>query len=740
VIYIAVNYHNYTRILNEWNSRCRQRARIMDSIASPELHTAIAIRSYGRSAGPLALMLAGVFAVYLPLPLPRANEMMVGSDFIELHLHRIRFAQDALFGAHPHIPGWYPRELMGTPFWSNVQNFPLLPTRLLLFFVCSPVQLYAAAVNLAAVLAALFTFLYCRRLALSPWAAALAGWTFACSGFFASRVMAGHLPLLEAYPALPMLLWLIERYHAPGASPMQSGRRLAAIGVGCGCVSLAGHPQLPVYAVIAAGLYCVYRLPRGRAVRALASIAAGIAMAAVVLWPMFLLIRRSTRLMALDLPANDIAFPYRRMLAFFLPWAQGWPRMVPRTPHMPVIFPDDSYFWDTVCYVGWIPCVAVAVLFLRALRQRRVPNAPWAFIAVLGAGALLLSFPAARAPFAGFTGTILRSPSRLLYLTTFALAMGFGVALDLLIARARSDRRWLILIIVVLDFHLIDLGVYARMFIARVALPREPTAAESRVLAQVGNQRIAHQIAFWTPLNRQIDDVGYFDSVALAGPYLGILDLVGKPTGRNVQYMDGSEFNQRALSACGVRFVVKAKYDAGANASNSPSVDILPVREPAERARIYSWSDVVITERKDIHRKLRDPTFDLNHYLLLAVEDGLLRNPVIVPSADAKSSVTYRRDSEDQITLAVMSRDGGVVRCLEACDSGWSASIDGKAAPLIRADDLFLATVVGGGEHCVQFKFVTPGRLAGRIISIAGLSVLTLVAGLEIRQKNRLTY
>jgi hypothetical protein len=454
---------------------------------------------------------------------------------------------------------------------------------------------------------------------------------------------------------------------------------------------------------------------------------------------MFLLIRRSTRLLPLDPPANDIAFPYRRLLAFLLPWAQGWPRIVPRTPHMPVIFPTDSYFWDTVCYVGWIPCIVVFVLFLRALRQRRLPEAPWAFIIVLGAGGLLLALPAARAPFAGFTGTILRSPSRLLYFTTFALALGCGIALDMLVARARRDRRWLVLVIVLLDFHLIDLGLHARTFIATVPLPREPTAVESRLLAQIGDQRIAHQIAFWTPLNRQIDDVGYFDSIALAGPYLGILDLAGKPAGRNVQYLDGSEFNQRALSACGVRFVVKAKSDAGANAPDSPSADILPVGEPAERARMYSWSDVVVTERKDIHRKLRDPTFDLNHYLLLAAEDGLLRSPVAMPSADPTLSASYRRDSEDQITLNVLSRDGGVVRCLEAFDSGWSASVDGKARPLIRADDLFLSTVVEGGEHYVQFKFVTPGRVIGRLISIVGLSMLALVAGLEIRQKNHRT-
>lgn len=40
---------------------------------------------------------------------------------------------------------------------------------------------------------------------------ALCGLHMAGAGFFASRVMAGHLPLLEAYPALPQLLWLVDR-------------------------------------------------------------------------------------------------------------------------------------------------------------------------------------------------------------------------------------------------------------------------------------------------------------------------------------------------------------------------------------------------------------------------------------------------------------------------------------------------------------------------------------------------
>jgi hypothetical protein len=117
---------------------------------------------------------------------------------------------ESLAGTGEWIPGWYTRELLGTPFRANIQSFPWIPSRLVLLWM-EPFAVLTAATNLAACLAGLFTFLFCRRLGMGRLAAAAGGWTFASSGFFASRVMAGHLPLLEVYPALPLMLWLTDR-------------------------------------------------------------------------------------------------------------------------------------------------------------------------------------------------------------------------------------------------------------------------------------------------------------------------------------------------------------------------------------------------------------------------------------------------------------------------------------------------------------------------------------------------
>ncbi len=209
-------------------------------------------------------------------------------------------------------------------FGPNMQSFPFIPTRLLLLLV-DPLRAYVLGVNLAATLAALFTYLYCRRIGLSPLPAASSGWTFAASGFFASRTMAGHLPLLEAYPSLPLLLWLIEMVLHKSVPNRCLNLRLLALSVTCGCIVMAGHPQLPVYALGTAILYLLYRARSGRALKPLGAILLGIGSAGFVLWPMFQLICRSIRLLPLDKPQNDISFPYERLAAYFLPWKDGFP-------------------------------------------------------------------------------------------------------------------------------------------------------------------------------------------------------------------------------------------------------------------------------------------------------------------------------------------------------------------------------------------------------------------------------
>ena len=266
-------------------------------------------------------------AVYFRPAVWRAG--LFGSDYQELHARHIAFARDALFGPAHSLPGWYPRELLGAPFAANLQSFPWIPTRLILLFL-DPKFEYLAGVALAALLAAIFAYLFSKRMGLSDLGAIAACWTFACAGYFASRVAAGHLPFLEAYPALPLLLWLADRAVDPVRARSRI-RDLIALAVAAACTALAGHPQLPAYALVAAFLYVLVRGRGRRLWYAASALALGVASTLFAWWPMLLLIRRSTRMLDPAPPSNDVAMEYGRLLALILPGIDGWPELLERS-------------------------------------------------------------------------------------------------------------------------------------------------------------------------------------------------------------------------------------------------------------------------------------------------------------------------------------------------------------------------------------------------------------------------
>jgi hypothetical protein len=346
----------------------------------------------------LAVALAATVLLYLPADLLSGERQLYGADFLQLHQYRIEFVHEAWQAESLGLPGWYPREAMGTPFWADIQNFPWIPTRLLLLLF-SPHAAYAAGVVIAACLSVLFTTLLARALGMSPLAAAASGFTFAASGFFASRVMAGHLPLLEAYPALPLLLWLS---HAVAAAPADAARRrLLALGGATACVCLAGHPQVPFYAVCTAAAWWLWQAgPRRRP--ALCALALGALATLFVWWPMLLLILRSARVLPLDAPDNDVPFPVERLAALVAPWRDGFPPSVLREPQVPFRgFRSEAVFWETTSYVGLLPWLAGAWLAAAGLLDRRKGVSMAWFLGLASLACILLSLSPVHAAFPG---------------------------------------------------------------------------------------------------------------------------------------------------------------------------------------------------------------------------------------------------------------------------------------------------------------------------------------------------
>ena len=619
------------------------------------------------------LLLLLTLVVYLPLSVLRGTRTLFGWDYTLLHVRRLQFLRDAVL-RHHFLPGWYPREMLGAPFSANLQSCPWIPTHwaLLLF---QPEDAYAAGVALAAALAALFTYLYCRRAGLSAIASMCAGWTFAAAGFFAVRVITGQLSTLEAYPSLPLLLWLADRALDPRRAASQR-LDLAAMAIATAVVVTAGHPQIPAYSVGAALLYIGWRA-RGRLrFRLWGATLLGVGASWIAWWPMLLLIRRSTRALPLDPSPNDIPLPLHRLLGLIAPGIDGWPAGMKLAVDHPFRgYPHPSYFWDTFAYVGVLPVVAAAVLLAMCVVQRRRPASRWMFLGVIGVLAVLAAVPWMDQLRALPSVTILRSPARLLYLTTFALSVAAGLGLDALLAWKPAGRTVLVRMGVVacLAWHAWDLGHITGQFV----LPTTWNVADVPELRQAllregGNARVAaDRLLLLRPLLDR-DDAGGYDSILLADTYRAVLALTGAAPRSNEELIDASVWPVPALEAAGVRFVITRGTRPDLElAISSADLRMYRVAHPAPRA-----------------------------------------------------SVDYQRPSSDQILLRSSQPQPGVIHVLESYSPGWTADVDGIPALVSKASGFAMAIPVPAGEHAIRLQYHTPGRRTGAVVSALSLGLL----------------
>jgi uncharacterized membrane protein YfhO len=69
-------------------------------------------------------------------------------------------------------------------------------------------------------------------------------------------------------------------------------------------------------------------------------------------------------------------------------------------------------------------------------------------------------------------------------------------------------------------------------------------------------------------------------------------------------------------------------------------------------------------------------------------------------------------------------------------DSGWSARVDGKPAPLLKANTAFMALPLTKGRHVIELSYFTPGLAAGIVISLIGFGIFAVIVRKE-RGKER---
>ena len=94
--------------------------------------------------------------------------------------------------------------------------------------------------------------------------------------------------------------------------------------------------------------------------------------------------------------------------------------------------------------------------------------------------------------------------------------------------------------------------------------------------------------------------------------------------------------------------------------------------------------------------------------------------------------VTYHRPSDEQIALDV---DAGSASAMifvsEGYHAWWGATVDGRPAPVLRADVAMMAVPVAPGPHRIDLRFSPPGLVRAADL-VTELSWIALVLGVPI--------
>lgn len=287
----------------------------------------------------------------------------------------------------------------------------------------------------------------------------------------------------------------------------------------------------------------------------------------------------------------------------------------------------------------------------------------------------------------------------------------------------------------------IDMLVFADGF--QPTIPRDqffsPVPASIRFLQEhQGDDRVTARFASLPPNT---------------GQYFGLRDIRGKEHPKPVATAQLFKrfFNERQnpLGSLGV-----AEVDGPAHTALSMmSVKYLLQSPQDPRPRASAWKlayfndDAAIYENRRVIPRAYVPgalrafptarVFDVIATVGFQPKRVALVDPTGAPKTVAGVRGTARIVSERSSRVeidATLDRRGGVVLS-DSYAPGWRASVDGKDAPVFRANGISRGVMVPAGEHRITWSYRPEGVVWGAVISGAALVGLLISAGLTLRRR-----
>nr|BBH91944.1 hypothetical protein KTA_01430 [Thermogemmatispora argillosa] len=658
--------------------------------------------------GQVALLLLVALAMQWPAPV-NGDELVAawpGSDLVVSHWPMALELQRTVAQAH-RLPLWNPYFGGGLPLGADplaALFYP--PTQLVHFF--SLRNYFFVLMTLHFLWAGLGTLLLARRaLGLPRWPALVAAVSYMATPRLISHLGAGHVTIMQTvcwYPWLALAAWATVR------QPLRWGPALAV------CVAmtlLAGHPQMAYYGLLMLGTVSLWLLVQQvwqsgwrpallSAGCLLLACGLGVALAAIHLWPLWELMRYSTRAYALHTKDQISLTQFLHALVDEPPlgWLT-WEGMI--APGLSVLCLAVFGIASRV-RKAWLLALGVILVASLAMGQASkvyhvvqhlLPDFDrfrglariW-FLGLLGI-ALLAGLGAA-----GLTQPLQRF-SRLAGLAT-------GMALLALVATN----------LVLLDQDYSQVGSVSLITTpSRVALVAQQLAGTGRVYGVQENipQLIAAQLEL-----RLADG---------ADPLL---------IGAYVQYMD------RAGGYYGTGYQQRIPYD-GPNVHPDPRllgllhVTVLVSKRPLHDSHLLLIGEI---DGTFLYRNSLDAG---PAYLLRPGSDG--QPPSLAHYQRLPATIQLLRLQDDEQSFRVTSATGGYLVVATTAYPGWIAVLDGQRVPVQSFGGLMPAIRIGPGTHTLSYLYRPASVLRGAALSGLGLLALLLwLAGWQLYRRGRLPH
>ena len=721
------------------------------------------------------LVLLGVWALFFwRFAAPEADRVTYpAGDFSQQFGVFRDLAYRAAIGGR--LPLWAECLWSGYPFQADPQAQVFYPPIWVIFGVLRlqgwgnfPIGALVAEVAAHYLLLSFFTYFFLRSISCSRAPAVLGAIVFAYGGF-----MTGSPPLQTAI--LEVATWLpLALLFAGRLAKSHRWRYLALAALMLAVAFLAGHPQTFLYVALLVLVYFAFRAAQARwqfgvfagAVAALVGLTT--ALAAVQLLPSAQFILNSTRTSVAFEQAGH-GFPFEDIWQFFLTGFVS--------------------YWHPL-YVGILPlCLAVFAL-ARRLAEVRFWAGTAVISLLLSFGTKAAVYDAAYWLVPGYR--IFRDQERLALVVSFALAVLAALgAQALLSALSRASRKHLRRLTcaasvgLAVAFGLLLLVQYlSQMGLDRSSWGKLPDRAGVMVLgfalaclALLVRARVP-ALRRWTPAllvgvavidlfaaNRPLNVVpdfqafpfnpllepitaeqGFFrvrDEGQLVGHagcvygYWGVESPTPYRLATYDRFLESAPEDQR-WRLLGVRFMVTwrqgiyhlddlkpvevSSAPAAPGVSNQAGITKVFRFTGYDPRRAFLTHAVQVVSDATVYEAMAAPGFDPFYKVLLT-------QPVAAGPNASGDTLTILRDVPGELQVRASAADAAVLVFSEAYFPAWRVFVDGRSAPLLRADGALLAVAVPAGTHEVVFLYLPPLLLLGAVITllaIAGSIVLVV--------------